>query len=215
MTIDSWIKHFEAKAAEIYPNTDPSHDLLHVKRVVAMARQLAAAEGADENIVIPAAYFHDFVSVPKNDPRRKEASKLSATAATEWLASIDYPGEFLPGIAHAIAAHSFSAAIPCETLEAKVVQDADRLDAIGAIGIARTFTVSGILGRAYYDAADVKAEQRAPDDQRYALDHFKVKLFGLVETMHTPAARAEGARRLEWMRDFYDRFADEVTAVGA
>lgn len=213
--IEAWIDRFEQKAAEIYPPTDPSHDLLHAKRVVAMARYLAAAEGADEMVVVPAAYFHDFISVPKNDPRRAQASRMSADAACAWLTSIGYPQEHMPAIAHAIAAHSFSARIPCETLEAKVVQDADRLDAIGAIGIARVFTVGGILGRPFYDPSDIKAEDRAPDDTRFGIDHFKVKLFGLVDTMHTQAAKREGAKRLEWMREFYDRLADEARAKAA
>lgn len=215
MTIDTWIERFETKAAEIYPPTDPSHDLLHVKRVVAMARRLCAAEGADEMVVVPAAYFHDFISVPKNDPRRAQASRLSADAACAWLAEIGYPAQYMPAIAHAIAAHSFSARIPCETLEAKIVQDADRLDAIGAIGIARVFTVGGILGRPFYDPVDIKAEVRTPDDTRFGIDHFKVKLFGLVDTMHTAAAKHEGGKRLEWMREFYDRLADEAAARAA
>lgn len=213
--IEPWIEKFEAKAAEIYPPTDPSHDLLHVKRVVAMARHLAAAEGADDMVVVPAAYFHDFISVPKNDPRRTQASRLSAEAACAWLTEIGYPAQYLPAIAHAIAAHSFSAKITAETLEAQIVQDADRLDAIGAIGIARMFTVTGILGRPYYDPADIKAQTRAPDDSRFGLDHFKVKLFGLVDTMHTTAAKREGAQRLQWMREFYDRLADEAQAKSA
>lgn len=213
--IDIWIDQFEAKAAEIYPPTDPSHDLLHVKRVVAMARHLAAAEGADEMVVVPAAYFHDFISVPKNDPRRAQASRLSADAACAWLGEIGYPAGYLPAIAHAIAAHSFSARIPAETLEAQIVQDADRLDAIGAIGIARMFTVTGLLGRQFYDPADVTAQGRQLDDSRFGIDHFKVKLFGLVDTMHTQAARREGAKRLSWMQDFYNRLADEVQAKAA
>lgn len=213
--IEQWIARFETKAAEIYPPTDPSHDLLHVKRVVAMARHLCAAEGGDDMVVVPAAYFHDYISVPKNDPRRSHASRLSADAACAWLAEIGYPAQYLPAIAHAIAAHSFSAKIPAETLEAQIVQDADRLDAIGAIGIARMFTVTGLLGRQYYDPADIKAQQRALDDGRFGIDHFKVKLFGLVDTMHTRAAKAEGATRLAWMREFYDRLADEAVAKPA
>ena len=213
--IEKWIEQFEAKAAEIYPPTDPSHDLLHVKRVVAMARHLAKVEGAEDRVVVPAAYFHDFISVPKNDPRRSQASRLSAEAACAWLSDIGYPALHLPAIAHAIAAHSFSAQIPAETLEAQVVQDADRLDAIGAIGIARVFTVGGILARPFYDPVDIKAEGRVPDDSRFGIDHFKVKLFGLVDTMHTAAAKREGAKRLAWMREFYDRLADEAVAKSA
>ncbi|MBI3441310.1 MAG: HD domain-containing protein, partial [Proteobacteria bacterium] len=85
---------------------------------------MAKDEEADSNIVLPAAYFHDFVNIAKNDPRRKEASVLSAEAAAEYLASIGYPQRYLEAIKHSIAAHSFSAGIKPETIEAKVVQDA-------------------------------------------------------------------------------------------
>ncbi|MEZ6019726.1 MAG: HD domain-containing protein [Planctomycetota bacterium] len=208
--IETWQELFEAKAAEIYPPSDPSHDLLHVQRVVAAARRLAGEEGADLHVVLPAAWFHDCVAVAKNDPRRKQASRLSADAACDWLRAAEYPAQYLPAIHHAIEAHSFSAGVPAQTLEAQVVQDADRLDALGAIGIARLFTVTGLLGRPYYDGADVLADERAPDDSRFGLDHFQVKLFGLVERLNTAAARREGQERLAFMREFRARFAQEV-----
>lgn len=205
-----WQGIFRAKAAELYPSTDPSHDFLHISRVVATSTKLAAEEGADLNIIIPAAYFHDFVNMPKNDPRRKEASRLSAAAAVEYLRGIGYPEKYFPAIAHAIEAHSFSANIKAETLEAKIVQDADRLDALGAIGAARCFTVGAMLGRPYYDAADMLAEQRAPDDGIYTIDHFFVKLFRIAETLQTKSARAEGARRVAFMKQFLQQMKSEA-----
>lgn len=186
----------------MYPPSDPSHDALHIKRVVAMALKLSQAEGADENIVLPAAYFHDFVNVPKNDPRRKEASRLSALAAIEYLKAVDYPARHYEAIAHAIEAHSFSAGIPATTIEAKVVQDADRLDALGAVGIARCFSVSTLLQRPYYCADDFEAENRDLDDTRYAIDHFAVKLFEIAKTLHTDSARREAETRVAFMKDF-------------
>src|SRR5688572_22912325 len=116
---ENWHRIFDAKAVEIYLSTDPSHDILHIRRVVATALDLAAKEGADVNVVLPAAYFHDFVTVTKNDPRRSMASRLSGDAAVEYLKSVDYPAEYLDNIRHSIAAHSFSANIVCETIEAK------------------------------------------------------------------------------------------------
>ena len=148
------------------------------------------------------AYLHDMVNVPKDDPRRKQASRLSAAAAVAWLQGQGYPAEYLDAISHAIAAHSFSAAITPETIEAKIVQDADRLDALGAIGIARCFVVNGQMGSSFYDADDFFAENRPLDDKRYAVDHFFVKLFKIVETMHTPTAKAESARRTAVMKGF-------------
>lgn len=208
-----WDALFSEKAKDLYPSSDPSHDYLHIRRVVGAAVKFAQAEGADLNIVLPAAYFHDFVNVPKNDPRRSQASRLSADAAAEYLASIGYPAQYLDAIRHAIAAHSFSAAIPCETIEAKVVQDADRLDGLGAIGVARCFSTSTIMQRPYYDENDVLAENRAPDDKSYAVDHFFVKLFKTAETLQTQAARAEGARRVAFMKTYLEQLKSEAAAT--
>ena len=175
-----------------------------------MALKLAAEEGADINIVLPAAFFHDCVNVPKNDPRRKEASRLSAEAVVEYLKSVSYPEKYFDGIKHAVAAHSFSANITAETIEAKVVQDADRLDSLGAIGIARCFTVSGFMARPYYCEGDVLAKRREPDDRVYAIDHFFVKLFRTAETLQTASARKEGQRRVAFMKDFLGQIQSEV-----
>jgi len=208
--LQKWDAIFRAKAAELYPATDPSHDYLHIRRVVTAAVKLAGEEGADLYVVLPAAYFHDFVNVPKNDPRRKQASRLSADAAAEYLASIGYPAQYLEPVKHAIAAHSFSAAIPAETIEAKVVQDADRLDSLGAIGIARCFTTSAFMGRPYYMDGDVLAETRPPNDQDFAIDHFYIKLFKVADMLQTKSARAEGARRAEVMRGFLQQLKQEA-----
>jgi uncharacterized protein len=209
--LDFWRGVFDAKAAELFPAADPSHDILHVRRVAAMAEKLARAEGADLRVVLPAAYFHDFVNVPKNDPRRAQASRLSAGAAVAYLQAAGYPARYHDAIAHAIAAHSFSAGIAPQTVEAQVVQDADRLDALGAIGTARLFTVSGLLGRPYYDGDDMMARQRAPDDGRYAVDHYFVKLFKVAETLQTPSARRAAQARVGFMKSYLAQLADEVS----
>ncbi len=123
-------------------NPDPSHDILHVERVVSVAKKLAREEGAKLEVVIPAAYLHDCVYISKTDARRSQASRISADHAMELLKGWNYPAEFLPAVHHAIAAHSFSAKIPPETIEAKVVQDADRLDAMGAVGLCEAFALT-------------------------------------------------------------------------
>lgn len=209
-SLQKWDALFAAKAKELYPSSDPSHDFLHIRRVVAAAVKFAREEGADLNVVLPAAYFHDFVNVPKNDPRRAQASTLSGIAAVEYLQSVNYPAEFFDGIKHAITTHSFSANIPCETIEAKVVQDADRLDGLGAIGIARCFSTSTIMGRPYYSEDDMLAESRAPDDKLFAIDHFFVKLFKTAETLQTKSARAEGARRVQFMKTYLQQLKSEI-----
>lgn len=210
LSLKAWRNLFDAKAQELYPATDPAHDLLHIRRVVNNAMKLAREERADLKIVLPAAYFHDFVSIPKDDSRRSHASALSADAAAKYLRASGYPAKFLDPIRHAIAAHSFSARIPCETIEAKVVQDADRLDSLGAIGIARCFTTTALMQRPYYEERDPLAENRAPNDKDYALDHFFVKLFKLQGTLHTRSARMEGARRVAFMRGYLKQLRAEM-----
>ena len=206
-----WDAKFLEKARALYPVSDPAHDLLHIRRVVENACRLAREEGADLYIVLPAAYFHDFVTVPKNDTRRSVASRLSAVAAIEYLGSIGYPEKYFDGIRHAIEAHSFSANISPGTIEAKVVQDADRLDANGAIGIARCFAVNAQIQTAFYDPDDFLHERRDADDGKFAVDHFFIKLFKLPEMMNTASARAEGERRVVFMKEFLKELQREVS----
>jgi uncharacterized protein len=208
--LEKWAKILEEKATALYPATDPSHDLLHIRRVVKTALHLAEEEGAAPAVVLPAAYLHDFVNVPKDDPRRKEASRLSAKAAIEYLAAIGYPPQYFDAIAHAVAAHSFSANITPETLEAKVVQDADRLDGLGAIGIARCFSTSTLMRRPYYCPEDAWGELRELDDCAFAIDHFPVKLFKVAETMQTASARLEARRRVEFMKLYLQQLQSEI-----
>ncbi|MDB6113967.1 MAG: hypothetical protein JWQ62_912 [Lacunisphaera sp.] len=189
---------------------DAAHDLAHVERVVANARRLAAAEGARLEVVLPAAWLHDCVTVPKDSPQRAAASRLAATQALRWLAEWDYPAPWWPEIAHAIAAHSFTAGIAPDTIEAKVVQDADRLDAIGATGLARCLMLGGALGRPLYAAEDPFCEKRAPDDRVATVDHFYTKLLKLEGTMQTESGRREARVRTEFLREFLEQLKREI-----
>lgn len=122
--------------------SDPAHDLAHVKRVVSTSKRLALEEKAELEIVVPAAWLHDLVNLSKEHPQRKLASQMAADEAVSFLRNVHYPDKYLDGVHHAIAAHSFSAGLVPATIEAKIVQDADRLDALGAIGIARLFSIN-------------------------------------------------------------------------
>ncbi|WP_272165861.1 HD domain-containing protein [Vibrio diabolicus] len=191
---------------------DAAHDISHVQRVVNTAKKLAMEEGADLSIVLPAAYLHDCFTYPKDHPNRKQSSIIAAKKAVAFLESIDYPRQYHDAIAHAIEAHSFSANIRPNTLEAKVVQDADRLDALGAIGITRCIQVSTEFDAQLYDNKDIFAQQRELDEKQFTLDHFQTKLFKIAETMNTESARREAQKRKAFMQAYIEQLHDEVTA---
>ncbi len=192
-------------------DSDNSHDIAHVKRVVAAAIKIATEEKADLQVVEAAAWLHDCVILPKNHPQREQASVLASQKAGRFLKTIPFPPEKTEEVVHAIQAHSFSAGIPPKTAEAKIVQDADRLDALGAIGIARCFSVGGQLNRTLYNPDDLLCETREPDDQTYTVDHFFQKLFELPEQMNTQSAKREADRRVQFMKEYLARLKEEVT----
>jgi uncharacterized protein len=206
----SWEAQFLSFVRESAQGADVAHDLEHIRRVVRNARAIAAAEGGLLEVVIPAAWLHDCIVLPKDSGERASASRLAAEAATAFLKEIEYPAEYLPGIAHAIEAHSFSANIPPETLEAQIVQDADRLDAIGAIGIARCLMLGGAMGKPLYDPVEPLPERRPPDESRYVIDHFYQKLLRLAEMMTTETGRQEAVRRTAFMRAYLAQLELEV-----
>lgn len=191
-------------------NGDSAHDISHILRVVKNARLILESEEADEEIVIAAAWLHDCVNLPKNHPKRKQASILAAEKATEFLREIGFHQPKIAEVGHAIEAHSFSAGIPPENIEAKIVQDADRLDAIGAIGIARCLMVSGKLDRSLYNSQDPFCENREPDDSIWTIDHFFEKLFKLPDMMHTETARHEAKKRIRFMEEYLSELKREI-----
>ncbi|OYD83997.1 MULTISPECIES: HD domain-containing protein [Azospirillum] len=196
---------------------DPAHDVDHLLRVWRTAKALAAAEAErdggpppDMLVVLAAALLHDIVNVPKDHPDRSRASRLSADRAEEVLRGMGFPDALIPATRHAIEAHSYSAGIPPLTVEAKLVQDADRLESLGAIGIARCFATSGLMKRALFHGEDPMAEGRPLDDLQYALDHFKAKLLLLPNTMQTPAGRARAQERAAFLLSFQVQLLAEI-----
>lgn len=208
--MEIWEKIFQKKIKEVATCEDPAHDYLHFMRVTKMAKLLCEVERGNKNVVVPAAWLHDLVLIKKDDPRRSLASKLSAGAARKFLQSINYPNEYIDEIAHAIESHSYSANITAKTLEAKIVQDADRLDGLGAIGLARCFATSGLLKREFYSKMDPFCKSRNPDDGRFTLDHFYQKLYKTAKSLQTEYGRTEGLRRLRVMEEYLENLHNEI-----
>jgi uncharacterized protein len=212
--IGEWQARFESFFAARPDADDGSHDVAHFRRVWRTASVIAdaIAAPADRLVLLAAAYFHDLVAVEKNHPDRAQASRLAAAEACTLLDGMGFPSDRLAAVRHAIEAHSFSANIAPETDEARIVQDADRMEALGAIGLARTFYVAGRLGGRLFDPDDPLAERRAPDDKRFALDHFETKLLRLPDMMQTAPGRAMAQARAEVLRQFVRDLLDEIGA---
>jgi uncharacterized protein len=199
-----------AALAEGSAGNDGAHDASHLARVWRTAQALLESHPeANRLVVLAGCYLHDLVNLPKNHPERAQASRRSAQLARHQLSWMGFPPELLDGVAHAIEAHSYSAAIPAETIEAKIVQDADRIDALGAVGLARVFYIGGQLGRPLAHPLDPLAHGRPLDDREYTLDHFAVKLAALPGMMQTDAGRGVAERRVALLMDFRTRFAQE------
>jgi uncharacterized protein len=188
-----------------------AHDVSHIVRVWRNATHIVRTEPeCDTEILVAAAILHDCVAVEKSSPQRPFASRLSAARAREIVAPLQWSPERVDRLAHVIETHSFSAGLIPETLEAKIFRDADRLDAIGAIGVARCFHVSGRMDGALYHLGDPGAATRPLDDGAYALDHFAVKLFKEAKAFLTPEGKRLAAVRTQRMTEFVTAFGAEI-----
>lgn len=204
----------EALARDLLPHAvsgdDGSHDLAHIHRVFRNAVRIHASEGGNGRVLAAAVLLHDCVAVEKSSPLRSQASRLAADKASDILAGLGWDADEIAAVAHAITTHSFSAALSPETVEAKILQDADRLDAIGMVGAARCFYTAGRMGSALYDPADPLAEHRALDDRAFAIDHFAAKLFKLSDNFQTEAGRLMARERHDRLKTLLAQFIDEI-----
>jgi uncharacterized protein len=201
---------FLAAAAERRASHDPAHDWLHVVRVTSNARRIAEAEGADIEIVIPAALLHELWSYPKGHPDSPRSGEVCAEHAATVLREGGCDEARIARVCVCIREHPFSLGVVPATLEGKVLQDADRLDAIGAIGIARCMATCGVMDRPLYSPADPLCTERTPDDKSWGIDHFYRKLLRIPELLHTATARHMAARRLTTMQRFLAELAVDI-----
>lgn len=182
---------------------DPSHDFLHAKRVLMLAENISKKEGGDLEVLIPAAIFHDAVIYPKNDPRSKLAPEESAEFIAGELEKISrYSKQKTEKVKTVIMECSFSKGIKPSSLESKILQDADRLEATGAISIMRTFSSTGQMNRAFYHFDDPFAKRRSPDSLMYALDLFYTRLLKVGKLMNTKTAKNMAERRTKFLKEF-------------
>ncbi|AKU96349.1 metal-dependent phosphohydrolase [Labilithrix luteola] len=189
---------------------EPAHDFFHVTRVMRNASMLARAEGANEAVVVTAALLHELFTYPKNHPDSSKAGDVCAEHARELLEKEGAPAEFTSAVCAAIRDHAFSKGAVPEALEAKLLQDADRLDALGAIGLARMWATCADMKRPFYAPNDPFCTEREPDDKSWGLDHVFKKLLLLPSRLHTNAARAIAEERVAFIRRFLEQLKREI-----
>lgn len=203
ISVDEARRHYPA-------STDPAHDFDHVLRVTALAERIARAESADVEIVRAAALLHD---VAREDRSGRDHAEAAADRAREILRA--HPPDRVEAVARAIQQHRFRSGPPPDTLEACCLFDADKLDSMGAIGVARAFAYSGVIGQRLWDEiapdyAERFARGAARPGEHTAHHEFQVKLARLHDRMTTPTGRAIAGERHAIMVVFYDRLAREM-----
>ena len=195
-------------------NQSPAHDFQHVLRVYKNAEMISKQEkgSVDLDVVLAAALLHDLVVYPKGSIKTINSADDSAEIAKKILLEYkNYPREKIEKVADAIRTHSYSKKLVPRSLEGKILQDADRLDAIGAIGIARTFSVGGSENRSLYNPTDpFYKSERQLDDTQWTLDHIKKKLMILKNSMHTKTAKKIAEERTEFMELFLNELRSEI-----
>lgn len=197
------------KAKEVFKNEFSGHDYWHTLRVYNNAKNICETENCDKEIVLLAALLHDFDDVKITN----STEKLENT--TKWLNENNYPVERIERIREIINTISFKGTdtkVP-ETIEGKIVQDADRLDAIGAIGIGRTFAYGGNKGREMWNPDDFYKKDMNEEEYRKnagsTINHFYEKLLKLKDLMNTETAKKIAQERHIFMENFLDEFYKE------
>ncbi len=203
----------EAEASALARSAEPAHDFFHVERVVANARAIARGESANdevEAVAATAALLHELFTLPKNHPDSSRAGDRCADKARALLQEEGAPSWLIEPVSAAIRDHSFSKGVVPEALPSRLLQDADRLDALGAIGLARMWATCADMKRPFYASEDPFCVTRAPDDKQWGLDHVFKKLLVIPEKLHTKTARALAADRVAFLRTYLEQLGREI-----
>ena len=203
------IDYLKKEVKNIMQN-DVAHDFQHVMRVYKNAEKLCKIEQANKKLVLSAVLLHDIISYPKSDKRSKFSSLHSAEKSKQILKKYAFSDKEISIISDAIRDHSFSKNLIPQTLEGKILQDSDRLDAIGAIGIARVFATGGLLNRPLYNFNDPFCKTRIPDDKSWTLDHFFQKLLKIESQMNTKSGKSEAKKRIKILTIFLNELKKEI-----
>ena len=185
---------------------DPAHDFEHVMRVYRNAERICKTENGNKKLILSAVLLHDIIKI-KN---QKDSALKSARLSEKILKQNHFSDNEIKIISDAIKEHSFSKGKIPSTIEGKILQDADRLDAIGAIGLARVFSFSGSNNRPFYDPKDPFSKNRNLNDNKWAIDHFYEKLLTLEQKMNTKTGKIIAKKRTKILKDFLKEIKNEI-----
>ncbi|MBW6516921.1 MAG: HD domain-containing protein [ANME-2 cluster archaeon] len=206
------MKQIENAARSILENAPSAgHDITHSLRVRDLCLYLAQEEGGDSQVLEAAALLHDIGRPAEFKDPDTDHAVISAQLAPGILSGAGFPSRNIPAVVYAIKHHRHSSGVVPDTLEARILQDADRLDISGAVGAAMTFAYSGAMNRSLYHSGDPLGEHRQLDGDEYALDHILSKLTHLPRTMHTVTARQMAEERSRFLNGFVEQLAGEIT----
>lgn len=196
-------------AEEYFENVAPAHDWHHVQRVAALAETLAAEYDPDERILFSAVWLHDIGRGREDRGDIDDHAAWGAEEAARLLDGFDVTDSEIEAIQHCIRAHRFSNDVEAETLEAKLLSDADNLDALGAVGIGRVFCYGAEHGQPMHDP-DVPIEADETRSGATSVNHFYKKIFRLPARMYTDAGRRMAEERRAFVEAFVERFEAEA-----
>ena len=211
---------WEKVAPELIPG-ELAHDASHIGRVYHWAGVIADELSVSRDLAGAAALVHDLVPIAKDHPDRALGGEQSAAASGPLLEAVGYGTEEIAAIIDAVATSSWSLGLAPNSDLGKVVQDADRLDAIGAIGIVRCIACAQDMskpekpGRFYHPEDPAALSDRPLDDRKQALDHFRAKLLTLAAGMHTETAKAEAHTCHQFMVSFIDQITQEALPISS
>lgn len=211
--METQLEKMRAYAKNSLADDKTGHAIDHIERVAKMSKKIAESEKCDLFIVLAAAYLHDTV-----DDKIIEDQTLAFKQLTDFLKEIKVSDVEITKIIHIIQNMSFSKSLTDSSgelsIEGKIVQDADRLDAMGAIGIARTLYYGGAKGRKLYDAKvaprKLSSKQQYRNGEETTINHFYEKILGLNDCLNTEYAKNLGQRRKEFLEDFLTEFLMEM-----
>ena len=202
-----YLKNYVKK---IYAQNDPSHDFAHIMRVYKNAEKICRNEKVNERLVLVSVLLHDIVKKSQSDKRIKSSADLSANKSIIILKKLKFLDSDIRIVTEAIRNHSFTKKKVSKNIVGKILQDADRLDALGAIGIARVFSVSGAKNRQFYEPNDPFLKNRKADDRKWALDHFFKKLLLLERMMNTKTGKIEAKKRTKVLKSYLTSLKKEI-----